>query len=190
MKNTYYISLPAQSINKPQAIDQETWNKIAIDIETLIHDDYLPHDFKPKGHKGAGSPLIDTNIISISPQSAEQGTDFVLKRVGAKLLTQIKTDDPSWATIVAACCLVIKKHIAEAKISNKLHLKGIATGLKYFRYALETNAPIVYPSQANNVTISFVWNQSTPPEDCAQIIEDIQSLLRGNAGDVSVRFDS
>lgn len=190
MKNVYYITLPVDATRrKPLPIDQNQWDKFIQDVEDLTHPSVIPYEIELKGHQHQGSPLIDSNAISISPQE-NKGSDLVIKRNGGKTVIRIKTEDEAYATVVGAILLAMKRRIPEVIISNKLHLVGMQKAIEYFNFVMEAPAPSIYPSMAEEIVISFKWLDNLDPEDAEQTIEDIRAILGGNAENVSIRFKS
>jgi hypothetical protein len=189
MKNIFFLSLPTDSSNKnPLPIDQEIWDKFTADVNELIHPETLPHNFILKGHKNNGRPLVDSNVISFSPDDENKGSDLVIKRNGDKIFLRIKTNDGQYAMIVGAILLAFRNHIKKAIVSNKLHFDGILQSISYYQYVMERNAPIIHPSMANKVSITFNWLDNVLPEDAEQTLEDIKAILGGNAINIDIKL--
>lgn len=190
MKNVYYITLPVDSsATKALPINQNDWDKFVKDVIDLTHPHVIPHNLELKGHKHQGSPLIDSNVISISPQE-DKGGDLVIKRNGDKAFIKIKTQDEAYATVLGAILLALKRRIPEVIISNKLHLIGMQKAIDYFNFVMEAPAPSIYAAMAEEVVVTFKWLDNLHPEDAEQVLEDIRAILSGNADDVYIRFKS
>lgn len=184
---TYFITLQRESATSPVPIKQETWNKLIECLYDLLHPHNTPLDIG--GQKNSGSILMDSNVVSFSPVNPDDGGDFVLKRVGSKVLIRIKSKSLEYDTLVGACLLAVKKYIPTAAVSQNKGTGKWDESIRYFEFVTEAPSPVVYPAQAKQVTISFEWNPSSPAEDCEATLEDIRALLSGSARDVSIRFD-
>lgn len=184
---TYFITLKKASNVSPVPIIQESWDKIIVTLQDLLHPHNTPLEIG--GQKNGGSILIDSNVISFSPVNPEQGGDFTLKRVGSKILTRVKSTSPEYDVVVGACLLAIKKYASEAVVSHNKGSSKWDDSIRYFEYVTEAPSPVVYPAQAKSVTVSFEWNPSMPSEDCETVLEDIRAVLGGNARNIVIKFD-
>lgn len=183
---TYFITLQSQSAVSPAPIPQKQWDKLLSCLSDLLHPHNAPLELC--GQKHQGSILMDTNAVSFSPVNTNDGGDFTLKRVGSKILIRIKSKSDAYDTLVGACLLAVKKHLG-ATVSQTGGIQAWDAAIRYFQYAADASAPIVYPAQARKVTIDFEWDSSAPAEDCGAMLEDIRALLAGTAKDISIRFD-
>lgn len=133
--------------------------------------------------------MLDSNVVSFSPVDPEQGGDFVLKRVGSKIMIRVKSKSDPYDVVVGACLLAIKKYIPTAVVSQTQGTPKWDESIQYFQFVNEAPAPVVYPAQAKKVSIDFEWNSGAPSEDCESVLEDIRALLAGTATGISIKFD-
>jgi hypothetical protein len=189
-KITYYLTLPLKKgNNKPDAIDQNIWNKITLDIQEILTPTNLPEGVHLTCTQNQGSPLVSSNVIAFGPHDELQGGNFILKRTSQKVMIKVVTTSALYASVVAACLLVIKRHMDQVKVSNTLHYAGWKMGIKYYQYILGIPAPIVSERQTQKVTVTFSFLDNIPDEDCAEVMENIRAILKGNATNVHIALD-
>lgn len=190
MKKTYFITMPAGEDRRPIPIAEETWTAIISDVETIISKDFCPIPIGGQNH--AGTALVDTNVISFSPVDNSKGGNFVLKRVGNKLMTRVKSYSDEYDSVIAAVLLVLKSLVPDIEVTCTAGEAGFVAGIRYYEYITEVNAPVVYPSQARRVIIEFSWTDDTTPQRCAELLQELRENLAGRSQDIlqwNIRFE-
>ena len=188
MNITHFLTLPTNKTqNKVAPIPQTTWNKIIQDVKELLHTSNLPGGIRLHLHLHQGTPLVDSNLISLSPPEA-QGSDFVLKRVGDKAVMKIVAKSSAYNAVVGAIMLVVKRHVENAIISCTQGYDGAKDGIAYFEYVFQHPAHKQYPEQANKIVIEFKWLSNIPNGDCAEVLENTRAILKGNATNIQVKL--
>lgn len=186
-KTTYFITLERENSNTPKAIPQKAWDALCAELYSILHHHNSPLELAGPNHMG--TVMVDSNFISFSPEDKEVGKEFILKRVGSKVLVSIKSNSKEYNTVVGACLLSIKKYVPGVMVSNSGGNHIWDSSIKYYEFVIEKNAPIIYSAQARKVTLTFEWRESSLSEDCDSTLEDIRSLLSSNAKNIKIKFD-
>ena len=187
MKNTYFITLPRGADRRPVPIAEDAWGQVCDVVNQLISRDHSPIPIS--GQDNAGTPLVDTNVISFSPADSSAGENFVLKRVGSKLMTRVKSYSAEYDSIIAAVLLVLKRYVESVETTSTGGEQAFEQGAQYYEYIQNAAAPVVYPSQARQVTINFQWLEDTDPEARERVLRNLRALLGGHSRNVEIRFN-
>lgn len=186
MITKHYITMPIGK-ETMMSIPPSTWELIIDDIINLF--ELLPDGIELHMKDGIGKPFLESNAIQFSP-GKDFGSDFTFKRCDSKKIITVKSKSQIYDDVIGAVLLVIKHHCPELIISNTRGYFGWKKAIVYYQYALQRKAPQIYVQQAGKIIIEFNWSDGMPEEDCDEIMENIQTLLKGNAVNIKVNINN